>query len=91
MDVKQNNGGEMKQLGEINGCHLFASLKRADTYNVIDEIGKILQCDYSYVGINSLTDIRINGRQDIVDLLGDRIDFKTHNLIIVKKDLTEAE
>lgn len=76
----------MRILGEKNGVYLFTPKKKEDTAEAIDKISDIMKCPFSYIGIVSADDLRINGYKDLVQEIAGHIDFTTHNLIIVKKE-----
>ena len=75
----------MRILGQIDGVYFFAPRKKEDTATAIEKITEVMQCDFSYIGIVSADDFRKNGYHEEVERIAGKIDFTTHNLIIVKK------
>ena len=76
----------MRILGQIDGVYFFAPRKKEDSSTAIDKIIDIMQgANFTHVGITSYDDLRKNGYADVVERIAGKIDFATHNLIIVKK------
>jgi len=76
----------MKFLGVKQGVYVYAPRKNEPTDgNILDKITDDLNgVDFNYVGIKSPQDARINGFQDIMDLVIGKVDFDKYNLIFVK-------
>lgn len=75
----------MKLLEQIDNVYIFQTRKKEDTATAIDKINDIIKDDMHYIGITSQTDLRINGRQDIIDRVHQLPDFNKFNLILAWK------
>ena len=82
----------MRILGEREGVWVFAPTIREsdDMKNATKKIQEFFirhfgdGTDYTYIGITSDKDLRANGHRDLVNSLVEEVNWKTHNLIIVK-------
>jgi len=80
----------MKVIGKKDNEWYFAPRKKEETDAAIEKISDLIQQDFSYIGITSATDLRINGYKETVEGLADKIDFSRYNLIIatINQDIT---
>ena len=76
----------MKLLDSNGSTYYFAPRKRRENLSeAFDKISTTIGGDFSYVTITGLKDERINWHTEAIDFIRDKINFKTHNLIIVTK------
>ena len=82
----------MRILGEREGVWVFAPTIREsdDMKNVTKRVQEYFielfgtPVHYSYIVLISDKDLRANGHRDLVNSLVEEVNWKTHNLIIVK-------